>query len=83
MTIWDRATGDALVWNLDLLREATSARFDEAGRLEVDTWEVGVLDIPRDRRPVADILRDIDCRVPLRVVDGRLGPATPTCPSAP
>jgi hypothetical protein len=82
MTIWDRATGDALVWNLDLLREASSARFDDQGRLEVDTWEVGLLDIPRDRRPVAAILADIDCKVPLRVVDGRLGPATPICPGA-
>jgi hypothetical protein len=79
MTVWDRATGESLVWSLDLLRDATNARFDETGRLEVNTWEVGVLDIPIDRRLPAEILRDIDCNLPLRVVDGRLGPATPVC----
>jgi len=81
MTIWDRATGDALVWSLDLLHDASNARFDDQGRIEVNTWEVGLVDIPRDLRPIPEVLRDIECNVPLRVVDGRLGPAPP-CPGA-
>jgi hypothetical protein len=80
MQVYDRASGDALIWNLDLLGESLSARFDDQGRIEVDTWEVGLLDIPIDRRPVAELLRDLDCKVPLRVVDARLGPAVPSCP---
>ncbi|MCW5803269.1 MAG: hypothetical protein KIT31_12870 [Deltaproteobacteria bacterium] len=79
MTIWDRASGDNLVWNLDLLRYAASARFDDAGRLEVNTWDVGVLDLRRDTRPAAQLLADIDCKVPLRVIGSRLGPAVPAC----
>ncbi|HEU0035623.1 MAG TPA: serine/threonine-protein kinase [Kofleriaceae bacterium] len=79
MTIYDRASGDALVWNLDLLQETMNARFTPDGRIERDSWEPGILQIAPDRRPVPDILRDIDCRVPLRVVGVRLAPATPTC----
>jgi hypothetical protein len=76
MTIWDRATGDALVWNLDLLHDASNARFDDQGRLEIDAWDVGLLELPRDHRARSEILRAIECNVPLRVIDGRLGPAT-------
>ncbi|MEO8704935.1 MAG: protein kinase, partial [Kofleriaceae bacterium] len=78
--IYDRASGDPLIWSLDLLAESIAARFDDQGRIEVNTWEVGLLDIPIDRRPVADLIHDIDCKVPLRVVDARLGPAIPVCP---
>ena len=79
MAIWDRATGDMLVWNVDVLREASGGAFTDDGRIELDTWAVGILEIPRDRRPAPAILHDIACKVPLRVVDGRLVPATPNC----
>jgi hypothetical protein len=39
-----------------------------------------VLEIPRDQRPVDQLLYDLACRVPLRVVNSRLEPATPNCP---
>jgi len=79
LAIWDRASGDILVWNIDLLRDGAGGRFLDDGRIELDGWGVGILEIPRDARPAAAILHDIACKVPLRVVDGRLGPATPSC----
>jgi hypothetical protein len=79
LTIWDRATGDAVIWGLDLLHQAYSGRFDAQGRIELAHWEIGLLDLQIDRRPAPEIVREIACRVPLRVVDGRLGPATPEC----
>ena len=83
LTIWDRATGDAVIWGLDLLQHAYNGRFLPDGRIELAHWELGVIDLPIDRRPAAAILADIACKVPLRVVDGRLGPAKPECPHAP
>ncbi len=79
MTIWDRASGEDLVYGLDLLRYAQNARFLPDGRIETGAEGPGLLDIPRDARPTAEIVRDIACRVPLKVVQSRLEPATPDC----
>jgi hypothetical protein len=79
MTIWDRATGENLVFGLDLLRYMQNARWLPDGRIEADGDSPGLLDIPRDARPTAEIVRDIACRVPLKVVQSRLEPATPDC----
>jgi hypothetical protein len=80
MTVWDCKTGDNLIYKLDLLRSAFSARFDETGRIEVAGQAVGLLDIAPDTRPVAEILRAIDCRVPLRVDGSRLAARAVDCP---
>ncbi len=79
ITIWDRTTGDQLVGNLDLLRDMTAAWFLPDGRLELMSSVPALLDIPRDTRATADIVREIACRVPLRASAGRVEPATPTC----
>jgi tRNA A-37 threonylcarbamoyl transferase component Bud32 len=79
MTIWDRATGENLVFGLDLLRYMQNARFLPDGRIETGGQTTALLDIPRDTRPTAEIVRDIACRVPLKVVQSRLEPATPDC----
>lgn len=79
MTIWERATGDNLVWNLEFLRGAFGAAFLPDGRIETVGEHLGLLDIPRDSRPVAAILADIDCRVPLRVTGSRLDAAPTSC----
>ena len=80
LMVVDGATGDALVHDLDLLRHALSARWDADGRIEVAGHEIGVLAIARERRPAAELRREIACRVPLRVVDGKLEPAPPGAP---
>lgn len=79
LTIWERSTGDNLVWNLEFLRGAFGAAFLPDGRIETVGERLGLLDIPRDPRPVADILADIACRVPLRVTGTRLDAAPTTC----
>ncbi|NVB83771.1 MAG: serine/threonine-protein kinase PknK [Kofleriaceae bacterium] len=77
LTIWERETGDELVFGFDVLREPGGGRFLPDGRIETNRRSPGVLDIPRDARPIAEILADIDCRVPLKVVGSRLEPAVP------
>jgi tRNA A-37 threonylcarbamoyl transferase component Bud32 len=79
MTLWERATGDELVWNLDLMKPAATASMRANGGIVVDGYVIGVLDIARDTRPAAQLLHDLDCRVPLRVVGSRLEPTTSTC----
>ena len=78
-TVWERATGDNLLWNLDLIRGAFGAVFASDGRLELMGGQLGLVDIPRETRPVADILREIACRVPLRVTGSRLESAPVDC----
>jgi hypothetical protein len=80
ITIWDRATGDELVADLDMLRDLQTAKFDPQGRLELVSMTPALLNIPRDARPVAAIIHEIACRVPLRASAGRLEPATQACP---
>jgi hypothetical protein len=79
LTIWDRATGDDLIVNFDLLRGHVNAAFTPDGRIEVNGRGTGLIDIPVDTRPVAEIVRDIACRVPLRVSSGRLEPSQVDC----
>jgi tRNA A-37 threonylcarbamoyl transferase component Bud32 len=79
MSIWDHASGDELVFNFDLLRDLSNARFLPDGSLEVNRRSPGHLTIPRDSRPIDAILRDIDCRVPLEVVGSRVQPKAPRC----
>ncbi len=80
MTIWERSTGDEVVWNLDLMKPAVAIQVLADGRIEVGGDVMGVLDIPRDPRPAAALLHDLDCRVPIRVVNGRLEPSRAACP---
>jgi len=75
LTVWERATGDELIWSLDLMKIAVSARFTADGRLELGGFKIGLLDLPRDTRPVAQILHDIECKVPFKVVGSRLEPS--------
>ncbi|MBA3460475.1 MAG: hypothetical protein H0T46_10970, partial [Deltaproteobacteria bacterium] len=79
LTVWERTTGDNLVWNLEFLRGAFGAAFTADGRIETVGDKLGLIDIPRDSRPIADILADIECRVPLRVTGSRLDAAPASC----
>ncbi|MEO8839923.1 MAG: protein kinase [Kofleriaceae bacterium] len=79
LTLWARATGDELVWNLDLMKLAVTAQILADGRIELDGFVTGVLDIPRDTRPMTQLLHDLECRVPLKVVGSRLEPSTTAC----
>ena len=79
LTVWERETGDNLVWNLEFLRGAFAAAFDSDGKIEIVGERLGVIDIPRETRPVAEILSTIDCRVPLRVAGSRLEAAPVHC----
>ncbi len=74
MTVWERASGEALLFDLDLLVDQMNAVWSADGRIEVTGRQIGTLDIPRERRPPAEILADIACKVPLRVRDGKLEP---------
>jgi tRNA A-37 threonylcarbamoyl transferase component Bud32 len=79
MSLWDAATGENLVFGFDVMRNLANARFLPDGRLEVDARSPGLVDLPRDTRPAAEVLAEIACRVPLAVQGGRLEPATPVC----
>ena len=79
LTVWERQTGDNLVWNLEFLRGSFAAAFTDDGKIEIVGERLGVIDIPRDTRPVAEILRSIECRVPLRVAGSRLEAAPVHC----
>jgi hypothetical protein len=83
LTIWERATGDNLVWNLEFFRGSFAAAFLPDGRIETAGERFGLIDIPRDPRPVAEILDEIDCRVPLRVTGSRLDASSPRCKHKP
>ena len=72
LTIWERQTGDNLVWNLEFLRGSFAAAFSDDGTIEIVGERIGYIDIPRETRPVAEILATIECRVPLRVAGSRL-----------
>jgi hypothetical protein len=79
-SIWERATGLPLVTSLDLLRAPNSdVVFGDGGALELQGDRSGEIELPRDRRPAAELLADLACHVPLAIVDGRLEPATPRC----
>ncbi len=81
LTIWEPATGRNLVFDLDLFHDVMAGRFLPDGRIEVTASVIGVLDLPFNPRPVADIVRDIRCRVPLAVgPSGQLVPARAVCP---
>jgi tRNA A-37 threonylcarbamoyl transferase component Bud32 len=79
LAIWDRATGEELVFGFDMLRDLSNGRFLADGRIELNRRQPGLLDIPRDTRPLADILRDIECKVPLEVVGSRIQPHQSAC----
>jgi len=79
ISIWDATTGDELVFGLDILDDTLNARFLPDGRLEIAQREPALVDIPRETRPTAEIVRDIECKVPLEVVGSRIQPKTPTC----
>ncbi|HEX5063363.1 MAG TPA: hypothetical protein VFV99_28500, partial [Kofleriaceae bacterium] len=80
LTIWDRASGEELLFGFDLLQDLSNGRFLPDGRIEIDRRSPGLLDIPRDTRPIAQLVRDIDCKVPLKVVGSRIEPQIPSCP---
>jgi hypothetical protein len=77
LTIWDRASGEELVSGLDLLADLGAGRWLPDGRIETNRRRPGIVDIPRDNRPVAAILADIACHVPLKVVGSRIEPTVP------
>ena len=84
LTVWERATGDNLVFKLEMLRSVAAsdplvAVWGADGRIEIGGHDVGVLDIPRETRPVPELLRAIACRVPLKIVGSRLEPTAPEC----
>jgi tRNA A-37 threonylcarbamoyl transferase component Bud32 len=80
LSIWDRATGEELLFGFDLMQFVSNGRFLPDGRIELNRRSPGLLDIPRDTRPIAQILADIECRVPLEVVGSRIEPRSPRCP---
>jgi len=77
--VFDRRTLEPLVFGLDLLRGSTNAVFGPHGSLELQGPRTGVVDIARDDRPAAAIIADIECHVPLAVVDGKLEAAARRC----
>jgi tRNA A-37 threonylcarbamoyl transferase component Bud32 len=80
LTIWDHPSGEELVFGLDLLQDLSNGRFLPDGRIELNRRRPALLDIPRDTRPISQILTDIACRVPLVVEASRIEPRTPVCP---
>jgi hypothetical protein len=84
VTVWDRATGDQIVADLDLLKPVNEGIvFGPDDTLEIQGPVTATIDIRRDTRPTAAILADIACHVPFKIVDGRLEPAAPHCSPAP
>jgi hypothetical protein len=79
LTVWDRATGDELVFNFRMLNGMMGGRFMPDGRIEAASRSPVLLDIPLDTRPAPQIIREIACRVPLAATGGRLEPSTPKC----
>jgi tRNA A-37 threonylcarbamoyl transferase component Bud32 len=79
VTVWDRVTGDDLIYNLDLLNTMFGIEFGRGGRIELQGEHVGTIDLGRDTRPAAALVHDIACRVPFELRDGKLAPTTPDC----
>jgi len=79
LTVTDRATGVDILFNFDMMRNVMVGRGLADGRFELDSDRPALLDIPRDTRPRDVILRTIECRVPLKVIDSRVEPFTPNC----
>ena len=79
VTIWDRLTGDEVIFNFRLLDGMMGGRFLPDGRIEAAARSPVLLDIPLDTRPTASIIRELACRVPLVATGGRLEPSTPKC----
>ena len=79
LTIWDRATGEDLVYNFRVLDGMMGGRFLPDGRIEAASRSPALLDLPLDTRPAAAIIREITCRVPLVAGGGRLEASTPKC----
>ncbi|HSN25304.1 MAG TPA: NACHT and WD repeat domain-containing protein, partial [Kofleriaceae bacterium] len=79
LTIWDRATGEDLVYNFRVLDGMMGGRFLPDGRIEAASRSPALLDIPLDTRPAASLVREIACRVPLMASGGRLEASTPKC----
>ena len=79
LTVWERTTGDNLVWNLEFLHGQFGAVFTPDGRIETMGDRLGLIDIPRETRPVPALLAEIACRVPLRVTGSRLESAPIVC----
>jgi hypothetical protein len=79
VTIWDRLTGDEVIFNFRLLDGMMGGRFLPDGRIEAAARSPALLDIPLDTRPTASIIRELACRVPLVATGGRLEPSTPKC----
>jgi hypothetical protein len=69
LSIFERRSGDLLV----TMRELAGSIDDPVTERAPETLRVmvggapGILTLHRDRRPVAEILHDIECHVPLRV----------------
>jgi hypothetical protein len=79
LTVWDRVSGDEIIFNFRLLDGMMGGRFLPDGRIEAASRSPALLDIPLDARPTASIIRELACRVPLVATGGRLEPSTPKC----
>ncbi len=79
LSIWDATTGEELVFGFDLMRDIVNARFLPDGSVEINARAPGHIAIVRDTRPTAEIVRDIECKVPLEVVGSRIQARQPTC----
>ena len=67
------------MFGFDLMRDIVNARFLPDGSIEINARGPGHIAIPRDTRPTAEIVRDIECRVPLEVVGSRIQARQPVC----
>jgi tRNA A-37 threonylcarbamoyl transferase component Bud32 len=74
IAVTERDTGVDLLFNVDLMHNAQAARGLADGRIELSAGRPTLIDIPRDTRPRDAIIRGIECRVPLHVVDASLAP---------
>ncbi|MCX5743466.1 MAG: AAA family ATPase, partial [Proteobacteria bacterium] len=79
LAVYDRATGDPLVFGFELIGEVMGGRMLADGRLEVDGFRPGVLDLPIDTRPAAEVSADIACRVPMKIAGSRAVAAPTIC----
>jgi len=61
------------------MRHTESAVFGPDDTIEIGGRQSGVIMLRRDARPATEIVREIDCKVPLRVANGRLEPSPVDC----